>query len=264
MESVGGPRFDFGTNWRDFLAHLSPAQIERAKASLAETLGASTLPGARFLDVGSGSGLFSLAARLFGARVRSFDFDAGSVACTQRLKAQFCPDDPDWQIEQGSILDEAYVDRLGTYEIVYSWGVLHHTGHMMAAFEAVSRLVAPGGFLCVAIYNDQGLVSRYWHAVKRLYNRNAVLRGVMIALHFPYLIALRSLVRLVTGRLQLERGMSLWSDMKDWLGGYPFEVAKPQEVIAFFEDRGFALQRSTNVGRRMGCNEFVFRKRSDR
>ena len=253
-------RFDFGANWRDFLERLSPEQIERAKASLIDGLEPRTLKGATFLDVGSGSGLFSLAARLLGARVRSFDYDAGSVACTERLKHRFFPDDPDWVIEQGSILHEAFVDRLDTYDVVYSWGVLHHTGRMTAAFEAVSRLVGPEGVLYVAIYNDQGLASRYWLAVKRLYNRNAALRALVIAFHFPYLVALRFLVRLLTGRLQMERGMSLWFDMKDWLGGYPFEVATPQAVIDFFGQRGFTLQRSKCVGRRMGCNEFVFRK----
>ncbi len=51
-----------------------------------------TLAGNSFLDVGSGSGLFSLAAMRLGAdRVHSFDYDPQSVGCTKELKRRFPP-----------------------------------------------------------------------------------------------------------------------------------------------------------------------------
>jgi 2-polyprenyl-3-methyl-5-hydroxy-6-metoxy-1,4-benzoquinol methylase len=260
IEEATTPRFNFGANWRAFLERLSPEQVEEAKGSLLESLGDTPPKKATFLDVGSGSGLFSLSARMLGLHVHSFDFDAECVACAETLKERFFPGDPQWRIERGSILDASYVASLGPHDVVYSWGVLHHTGDMQQALEAVMGLVAPGGTLCIALYNDQGFISRYWLGVKRLYNRGPLLRALMIAVHFPYLVALRFLVRALTGRLRLERGMSLWWDMKDWLGGYPFEVARPDDIVALFAARGFGLLREKRVGRRMGCNEFVFRK----
>ena len=129
-EVAKGDRFRFGKNWQHFLANLTPRQIETAQGSLQSYLQLERLDGKTFLDVGSGSGLFSLAARRLGAKVRSFDYDEQSVECTRELRRRFFPDDTAWIIEQGSVFDKQYLGTLGTYDVVYSWGVLHHTGAM--------------------------------------------------------------------------------------------------------------------------------------
>lgn len=120
--------------------------------------------------------------------------------------------------------------------------------------------MAEGGRLFIAIYNDQGPISKYWSLVKRAYNRNVYLRSALILFHLPYLIGLRVVVRALTGRLPLERGMSLWYDMRDWLGGYPFEVAKPEAIFDFYSKKGFNLLKLKTCGGRQGCNEYVFVK----
>jgi 2-polyprenyl-3-methyl-5-hydroxy-6-metoxy-1,4-benzoquinol methylase len=254
--------FEFGRNWRSFLEHLNETRIATAGSSLAEMLEIGQFDNKRFLDVGSGSGLFSLAARRRGARVHSFDADPISVECTQALRDKYFPGDPDWVVHHGSILDEAYVRSLGRFDAVYSWGVLHHTGAMWKALGQVRTLVGPRGLLYIAIYNDQGAISAYWKMVKRAYNRNSPSRGLMIVLHLPYLFA-RLGWRAIRGDISLERGMSLWHDFRDWLGGYPFEVAKPEEIIGFFESEGFILRKAKTCGRRHGCNEFVFERTGD-
>lgn len=256
-------RFEFGKNWQDFLKTVNEERIRLAEQSLREMLETESLKGKSFLDVGSGSGLFSLAAlRLEADKVCSFDYDQHSVDCTLEMKRRYAPQAEMWKVQPGDVLDRAYMTRLGQYDVVYSWGVLHSTGHMWQALENAILPVAPGGKLFIAIYNDQRWISRYWLQVKRAYHANAVLRWALIAAYIPYFIGARYLVRVLTNRRSIERGMTLWYDMKDWLGGLPFEVAKPEAIFEFYKARGFELHKLRTCGGRNGCNEFVFVKRS--
>ncbi len=163
-----GERFEFGANWARFLAHLDEDRIGTAMQSLRSALGVLDLSGRRFLDAGSGSGLFSLAARRLGAAVVSFDYDPQSVACTRKLRQLYSPEDALWCVEQGSVLDSEYLESLGKFDVVYSWGVLHHTGDMWRALENVLIPLSEAGTLFISIYNDQGSWSRRWLKLKVL------------------------------------------------------------------------------------------------
>lgn len=259
LEMMRRRRFDFGSNWAHFIEVLNDKQIEQAVNSLSEMLRVKNLKGKSFLDIGSGSGLFSLAARRMGARVHSLDYDPTSVACTRELKRQYFPEDSQWIIEEGSVLDEDYLNSLEQYDIIYSWGVLHHTGAMWKALRNIVNIVRKGSVF-ISIYNDQGLLSRYWATVKRLYVRVPAIRWLILLVYAPYFVGMRWILRTVKGRMSLDRGMSLWYDMKDWLGGYPFEVARPEDIFRFFRDHKFILSGLKTCGGRNGCNEYVFTK----
>jgi SAM-dependent methyltransferase len=272
---ASGERFGFGENWARFLSVLDEERIAAAEAALRSMLECDRLDGRRFLDIGSGSGLSSLAARRLGAIVHSFDYDPRSVACTSALRRQYRPDDAGWTVERGSALEEEYLKALGTFDIVYAWGVLHHTGEMWRALANATIPVAMGGGqLFVAIYNDAGRQSRRWGAIKRTYNR------LPRALRSPFaLLAILPEELKAFGRSTMDlrpgdyvdlwtdyrrrRGMSRWHDILDWVGGYPYEYAKPHEIFDFYRARGFTL-KGLRCDSGLGCNQFVFERPVER
>ncbi len=262
-----GERFQFGANWESFLSTLNDERILEAEQSLRDMLGIDDLAGKRFLDIGSGSGLFSLAAKRLGAKVHSFDYDPKSVKCTKELKERYYANDNDWTIEEGSTLDEKYLASLGQFEVVYSWGVLHHTGNIKKALGNAMIPVPDQGLLFIAIYNDQDISSMIWKKVKKTYCSNWLGKILISSIYIPFFIFQSVAIGIVKYRNPIghfsgykkKRGMSIYHDWIDWLGGYPFEVAKPEDIFNFYKNHGFVLENLTTTNR-LGCNQFVFRK----
>jgi 2-polyprenyl-6-hydroxyphenyl methylase/3-demethylubiquinone-9 3-methyltransferase len=256
-------RFSFGKNWTGFVGRMDDEAVDAARDSLTARLG--NISGLSFIDVGSGSGLFTLAAARLGAQpVVAFDYDADSVAMTRQLAGDHV------RVEQGDALDEEYIAALGAFDVVYSWGVLHHTGDMWRAVSNVQQLVKPNGRFWLALYRDQGWQSRAWRQVKRLYNRlPALLRAPYAAIVMgPFELAAllayarRGELRKYIGQWRGGwggRGMNRWNDAIDWVGGYPFEVASPEAVAARFPGTEWRL-KWLSENRRWGCNEYLYRR----
>lgn len=271
-EVARGERFEFGENWANFLSVLDEERITAAERGLQRMLETERLDGLRFLDIGSGSGLSSLAAKRLGATVHSFDYDPQSVACTNELRRRYFPNASDWIVERGSALDANFLRGLGSFDIVYSWGVLHHTGSMWQALENAVIPVAPRGKLFIAIYNDTGTQSRRWAWIKRTYN------GLPTVARKPFAVAVTvpaeakkavsatlrgqvgDYVSSWTKNYGRRRGMNKWHDIIDWVGGYPYEFATPDQIFDFYKAKGFTLAKMKCGVVGLGCNEFVFER----
>ncbi len=262
--------FSFGKNWQSFLKSLNNGKIREAEDSLLHFLGGKeALLEKTFVDIGCGSGLFSLAAYRLGAkRVVSVDIDDASVACANFLREK-AHTPPEWEIRTGSALDKEFLLSLGTYDIVYSWGVLHHTGDMYQALTNVTSLVAPNGKLYIALYNDNKRIlegsSQFWLNIKRLYNSSPLVGKKTLELFYTLYYIIGLSVNFINPVVYIKnyqslRGMNFFTDIKDWLGGYPYEYASAEKITSYFKTLGFQCLK-TNPARSIGCNEFLFVKK---
>lgn len=247
--------FSFGRNWETFVqTSFTPERLEIAKRHILDFLGVPDLKGAYFLDVGCGSGLSSLAALEAGAeRVVSFDVDPNSVKTTRSLyELAGSPDH--WTVSDGSALDQDFMKGLDPADIVYSWGVLHHTGSMWEALRNTAALMKKEGVLYIGLYLTVPK-SSYWLEKKQLYNRSGNARRRMMEGHYllrhvvlPEIIRARNPLKKIS-RYKNQRGMELMTDVRDWLGGYPYEHASIKETVQFCrEELGLSLRNITPTG----------------
>lgn len=197
------------------------------------------------LDIGSGQGLTSLAATRLGARVTSFDRDPSSVAATRR-SWMLAGEQDSWTVRSGDVLDREYMASLGKFDIVVSWGVLHHTGSLWDALDAASARVAAGGVLWIALYHRTAHSARSLR-IKKLYGRlpelgRALMRGGYAAAKVGKSLVVRRRLPRLRGAYD-NRGMNWWRDIEDWLGGLPYEVSSPGEILDRLQPLGFELRR---------------------
>jgi 2-polyprenyl-3-methyl-5-hydroxy-6-metoxy-1,4-benzoquinol methylase len=262
--------FAFGRNWQRYVdRYLDPERIAIASRSLVDLVG-EELQGKTFVDLGAGSGLFSLCAHRAGAaRIVSVDVDPDSVASCRTLKER-SGDPENWDVVEGSILDPQLRALVPEGDVVYSWGVLHHTGGMYDAIARAAQFVKPGGLFCIAIYNratDRFLTSERWLRIKRSYNQvPRVVQRAMEAAFLMYWTARQLYARQNPLRIAREykrsRGMAVLTDLVDWLGGYPYEFATADEIVAFCtKNCGLEVVKVLALTPRdTANNQFVFRR----
>lgn len=264
-EDIYKRKFSFGNNWKNFLNKLTDERINEAIVSLKNFLERDFLSGSIFIDIGCGSGLFSLAAKKMGAeKVVSVDVDEYSVSCAKYLKDKFYPGDESWEIKQGSALDKEFVSSLGKFDIVYSWGVLHHTGSMWEAIKNIESLMGENSVFYLAIYNEktgfQG--SAFWKKVKEFYSKNNTLIRKFIEVIYFIQFFVKGVMKgenrfKYIANYKSVRGMNWWNDVKDWLGGYPYEYAKAEAMVDYFRNNNYKVLKIKDCHNGIGCNEFL-------
>jgi len=197
----------------------------------------------------------------------SFDFDANSVLASIKLREQFNIPASKWEIYQGDVLDNNWMDSIPQADIVYSWGVLHHTGSMWKAIDNTLLKVKPGGLLALSIYNKVDTprdTSEMWWKIKRFYNHSPnFIKNIMVYLFIVKII----LGHIRKGRNPIkeirsygERGMDFMHDARDWVGGFPYEYAYAEEVIQHIGNSHLFELIFINRKSRNACNEFTFKR----
>ena len=252
------PLFDFAKNWTNFSKRsLSFEVIRAAEESIKNLLSRDNLTNYSFLDVGCGSGIFSIAARKLGAcPVLGIDISQGCVELSKENSRKVGVDGIDFQLV--SALDNKKLAEM-QYDLVYAWGSLHHTGSMWEAIKNCSKAVAPSGKFVLAIYNKHS-TSSLWAYIKYFYVQSPSFLQVPIVILFSAVIYIAKFAVTFKNPLIKQRGMNFWHDVIDWVGGYPYEYATSDEVIKFIENLGFKLNRVISAEVPTGCNEFVFDK----
>lgn len=263
-------QFDFGNNWADFSANaLDDESVQRARQEFSALLErAGGVRGKSFIDIGFGQGLSLLSAAAEGARVVGVDINPKCGEVLRRNRVHFPGVVDDVPVVIGSILEDRTLERVreiapdhGRFDIVHSWGVLHHTGDMELAVRNAAGMVKPGGHFVVALYNRHWS-SLPWLAIKYVYCKAPrVIQQLLVALLYPVIYVAKLLVTRADPRKQ-QRGMDFFYNVVDWVGGYPYEFASREEVLALVQPLGFQPVAFVPAEVPTGCNEFVFQRAS--
>jgi 2-polyprenyl-6-hydroxyphenyl methylase/3-demethylubiquinone-9 3-methyltransferase len=265
--------FAFGDNWSDYADKIRDDQIVQAKSALQRLLGDETLAGKRFLDIGCGSGLHSLAALQLGAaEVVAVDLDPECVNTTERVLSRFAPAGALYRVIQRSVFDLNIAD-LGSFDVTYSWGVLHHTGKLSEALARAGAMTAPSGLFVFALYRKTWLcpiwtIEKKWYAAASTKRQEYARRSYIRLFRIRLLLTGRSFAT-YEKEYRSNRGMDFYNDVHDWMGGYPYESISSCEVDDSMRSTGFqALRLFLSKGRKIlgrdvgffgsGCDEYVY------
>lgn len=112
---------------------------------------------ARIIDVGTGTGQLSAFLSLRRKCVWGIDFSDGSLDKARKLKEKLGLDS--WTLQKVDILNDEQVESIGIkFDYVLCMGVLHHTGNVYKGFKNILKLLKPGGYVAVGLYNRYGRI----------------------------------------------------------------------------------------------------------
>ena len=184
---------------------------------------------ASIIDVGTGTGQLSAILSLGRECVWGVDFSDSSLKKAAGLKEKLGLDS--LTLKKVDILDEDDVAGIGRrFDYVLCLGVLHHTGNPKKGFQNILKLLKPGGFVAVGLYNRLGRLPLYLRklAAKTVFKDNDSVKDWFI----------RMQIGDVADR---ERARGWWNDQYS----HPHESTHTVgEVLGWFKDSGVEYYQS--------------------
>ena len=256
--------FKFGENWKNFSNLIDNNRLKEAVTSLKKLTNKKSLNNLSFLDIGCGSGLCSLAAiQLNCKKIYAIDQDEQSIKTTKKVlqKSRF----KKVKVEKKDLFT---LNEKEKFDIVYSWGVLHHTGNMLEAIKKSTKMVSKNGMLILALYKKTKLCN-LWKIEKYIYKSSPKVIQNFIKNLFIFLFKLAMILKRKNfsnyiNDYKTKRGMDFYHDVHDWLGGYPYESISIEEISKIMDKFGYKMIRSFQVKKQIGffgtgCDEYVFK-----
>ena len=256
--------FKFGENWKNFSNLIDNNRLKEAVTSLKKLTNKKSLNNLSFLDIGCGSGLSSLAAiQLNCKKIYAIDQDEQSIKTTKKVlqKSRF----KKVKVEKKDLFT---LNEKEKFDIVYSWGVLHHTGNMLEAIKKSTKMVSKNGILILALYKKTKLCN-LWKIEKYIYKSSPKVIQNFIKNLFIFLFKLAMILKRKNfsnyiNDYKTKRGMDFYHDVHDWLGGYPYESISFEEISKIMDKFGYKMIRSFQVKKQIGffgtgCDEYVFK-----
>ena len=268
---MSNSNFKFGKNWKEYLEKTNDQNILYASRDLETILGTNNIKNKSFLDIGCGSGIHSLSALTLGAKyVESFDLDPINIKNTQNFIEKWW-EEKNYDIYQNNILDNNVQNK--KFDIIYSWGVLHHTGNLELAIKNSLKYCKSGSILFLALY-EKTYYCEIWKKIKKFYNSSnkftkfSILYSYIIFKIIVLILLFKNPYKHIRDYQNNEqnRGMLFFNDQVDWVGGYPYESITKKELETIVgEDFSLRFYNKSKTGilRSLlgnGCSIYTFEK----
>jgi SAM-dependent methyltransferase len=152
----GGDNLLSDRNWRENVDKFILDELQMTREQIR---------GKRVLDAGCGQGRWSYGFIKLGATVRGIDTSVSAIKyANEHLKrttppARFCV---------LNVLDERQLSKVfnnAEFDIIWCWGVLHHTGDPEKGFDNLVKLLKPGGTIHLYLYGKKSFVNKFWRRV---------------------------------------------------------------------------------------------------
>ena len=239
---------------RSFYDEYWPANVPDSSRTREHVLG--LLPDREFervLDAGCGTGVCSLALSERGREITALDLSAGSLRTARALAGG--RGRANVRCVQASLLAQPFADA--TFDLAFSWGVIHHTPDPIRALDELVRTLRPGGTLVLAVYLRTGLT--WLHEAIRwvcLRSPDAVRRAILAGFAGVVRVGER------LGKVDEVRADNprIESQVEDWFFVPEKHFFGIEEMRRLIEDRGLEFELLVEkTGRFRSSSNFIVR-----